>query len=141
MSIPGASAARMCGVLVVMGGCGARSTLPDGAWSPVTGTPSGSGESTSGAGASGTSGTGASGTGGSGAGGCGGLPGPAMVTIPLPSGDSFCIDSTEVTRADYHAFVAAGPPLSLQPACCSWNQPFQDHRFTPTSARSRAVDT
>jgi formylglycine-generating enzyme required for sulfatase activity len=54
-----------------------------------------------------------------------------MVVIPLPDAGSFCIDSTEVTRADYQAFVDAEPSLSLQPACCSWNTSYYKPPATP----------
>jgi formylglycine-generating enzyme required for sulfatase activity len=47
-----------------------------------------------------------------------------MVTIPLPNGGSFCIDSTEVTNADYQAFLDANVPLSEQPEYCSWNDSY-----------------
>jgi sulfatase modifying factor 1 len=35
--------------------------------------------------------------------------------------DAFCIDSTEVTSAQYNEFLLAGPSLSGQPSECSWN--------------------
>ncbi len=39
-----------------------------------------------------------------------------------------CIDSTEVTNADYAAFVAANVPTTGQPSYCSWNT-----SYTPSS--------
>ncbi len=43
-------------------------------------------------------------------------PGPTMVAV-----QGFCIDSTEVTNAQYAAFLAASPTLStLPPECISW---------------------
>ena len=42
--------------------------------------------------------------------------GPAMVNV-----GPFCIDSTEVTNAQYNAFVQADASLTLQPATCSFN--------------------
>lgn len=54
--------------------------------------------------------------------GCGGRPGPTMVEVPVAGGCSFCIDSTEVTNADYAAFLAAkGTDTSGQPAECQFN--------------------
>lgn len=44
-----------------------------------------------------------------------------MVRTPL----GFCVDSTEVTRDQYSAWLASGPPLSLQPAQCAANATFQ----------------
>ncbi len=53
--------------------------------------------------------------------------GPAMVETG--SGNSaYCVDSTEVTKAQYAAFLADGSPPT-QPAHCAWNL-----SFTPTSA-------
>jgi len=50
-------------------------------------------------------------------GGCGGTAGPTMVSV-----GTFCIDSTEVTKVQYKAFVdAKGTDTSGQPAVCSWN--------------------
>jgi formylglycine-generating enzyme len=45
--------------------------------------------------------------------------GPAMVQL-----SSFCIDSTEVTNAQYDAFLQSGPPTSGQPTRCGWNNAF-----------------
>jgi formylglycine-generating enzyme required for sulfatase activity len=47
---------------------------------------------------------------------CPGQGGPTMVNV-----GTFCIDSTEVTNAQYTAFLAAGPGPNLQPAECSFN--------------------
>ena len=50
--------------------------------------------------------------------GCpGGLAGPSMVKV-----DAYCIDSTEVTNAQYAKFVQAkNGDISGQPATCAWN--------------------
>ena len=56
---------------------------------------------------------------------CGkGLKGPWMVPMILPTGGSFCADSTEVTRWQYAAFLAARYPLSEQPLHCAWNDSY-----------------
>lgn len=55
--------------------------------------------------------------------GCAGTAGPKMVRVTAPSG-SYCIDSTEVTAAQYAQFVAAGVPVSSQPAECAFNTSF-----------------
>ncbi|WP_169927214.1 formylglycine-generating enzyme family protein [Labilithrix luteola] len=48
---------------------------------------------------------------------CPGTAPPAMVRV-----GSFCIDSTEVTKAQYKAFTeAAGEDLHYQPKSCGWN--------------------
>lgn len=52
--------------------------------------------------------------------------GPGMVRVGDPT-NSFCIDSTEVTVADYKAFVAAAPDASAssQIAECAWNTSYE----------------
>lgn len=61
-------------------------------------------------------------------GGCPRLGGPAPVRVK--SGTvSFCIDSTEVTRAQYDAFLQSNPSTSGQGASCDWND-----SFLPTAA-------
>jgi formylglycine-generating enzyme required for sulfatase activity len=50
---------------------------------------------------------------------CRGRSGPAAVALT-----AFCIDSTEVTRADYAVFLGSNPSSANQPAFCSWNQSF-----------------
>ncbi len=48
---------------------------------------------------------------------CGAFPGPAMTLI-----DTYCIDSTEITVAQYSAFLAArAGVVGTQIALCSWN--------------------
>ena len=51
------------------------------------------------------------------------LAGPAMVALPSPGGTGYCIDSTEVTQAQYQAFLAADPAIE-QPAWCGENATF-----------------
>jgi formylglycine-generating enzyme len=54
--------------------------------------------------------------------GCTGLPGPTMVSI-----GSACIDSTEVTYAQYKDFLtalASAGTTAAQPAECAWNASF-----------------
>ncbi len=86
------------------------------------GSGSGTGSLSSSHGSSGT-GTGSkSGTGSSSSMGYdGGCPathgGPTLVNV-----GPFCIDGTETTNAQYEAFLATSPSLSLQPASvCAWN--------------------
>jgi Sulfatase-modifying factor enzyme 1 len=50
---------------------------------------------------------------------CPGTGGPAMVSV----GDA-CVDSTEVTRAQYAAWLATSPATSGQSAECAWNADF-----------------
>lgn len=51
--------------------------------------------------------------------------GPTMVAVPAIDGGTFCIDSTEVTNAQYGAFLADvdGGTVS-QPSSCQWNASF-----------------
>jgi formylglycine-generating enzyme len=55
---------------------------------------------------------------------CAGHAGPT----PVRAG-SYCIDSTEVTVADYSAFLADTPSLADQADDCSWNQHFEPQDF------------
>jgi formylglycine-generating enzyme required for sulfatase activity len=52
---------------------------------------------------------------------CPGTGGPSMVMLP----EGYCIDSTEVTRAQYQAWLDTNPPLpdSSDPDC-GWNMTF-----------------
>ena len=43
-----------------------------------------------------------------------------MVTLP----EGYCIDSTEVTRADYGAWLASGAPTTASIEDCAWNTSF-----------------
>jgi sulfatase modifying factor 1 len=54
----------------------------------------------------------------------GDLPGPRLVRVPTVSGGTYCIDSTEVTIAQYAEFLAAtaaGSETAGQDPWCSWN--------------------
>jgi hypothetical protein len=52
-----------------------------------------------------------------------------MVVVIINGGGSYCMDTTEVTYAQYQVFYDAGLPASVQPASCiGWNQ-----NFTPTA--------
>lgn len=56
---------------------------------------------------------------------CPGTGGPTMVGLPL----NYCIDSTEVTNAQYQAWLNTNPSSAGQPTACAWNT-----SFTPTGA-------
>jgi sulfatase modifying factor 1 len=58
---------------------------------------------------------------------CLGQP-PAAVRVGSP-GNTFCIDSTEVTNAQYQAFLAAAVPLASQDPKCAWNASFQPEEY------------
>ena len=86
----------------------------------------------SGAGTGGASGgSGNAGSGGSGNAGSGGGPtcpatsrGATMVPVPVDNGASYCIDRTEVTNAEYQAFLSspdAGASEVIPSNPCSWN--------------------
>jgi formylglycine-generating enzyme required for sulfatase activity len=120
-------------------GTGGTSTSTTGTGgSTTTGTGGASATGTGGASATGTGGATTTGGGMAGAGGdagaasssvgpggggatpdpCGGTAGPVMVDL----GD-YCIDTTEVTNAQYKAFLDAGPVVT-QPTYCQWNTSF-----------------
>lgn len=50
--------------------------------------------------------------------------GPTMVLVTLSASERFCIDSTEVTRGQYKAFLGSVPFAPTQPATCAWNTSF-----------------
>jgi formylglycine-generating enzyme required for sulfatase activity len=52
--------------------------------------------------------------------GCPGEGGPTMVRLP----QGYCIDTTEVTRAQYAAWLAKSPSTNTQDGWCSWNTTF-----------------
>ncbi len=61
---------------------------------------------------------------------CSGDAGPQGVRV----GD-FCVDSTEVTNADYQAFLAAkGSDAGGQPATCQWNTTYTPTTWPPPAA-------
>lgn len=83
-----------------------------------------------------TGGTGGS-DGGSGSPGCPSKPGSPMIVVSAPSGAKYCMDSTEVTQAQYWTFFASAP--ASQPAYCSWNTSFAWEVGT-TKCPNSAVD-
>lgn len=105
------------------GGTGGASTTAGQAGSAGQGGVSGAGNGGV-AGSAGVS-AGASGSAGLNA-DCTGGRGPKMVRIPTPNGGTMCIDSTEVTRAQYDEFIQAiavfGDPA--QSDVCQWNDSF-----------------
>jgi hypothetical protein len=63
-----------------------------------------------------------------------GLKGPSMVSID----GTYCIDSTEVTNAQYMEFITAkGSDTSGQPDYCKWNASWTPGLFWPTDATSK----
>lgn len=48
--------------------------------------------------------------------------GPTMVAVETPDGGSFCIDSTEVTNAQYRVYLNTSPRGVDQPQICAFNQ-------------------
>ncbi|MCA9642027.1 MAG: SUMF1/EgtB/PvdO family nonheme iron enzyme [Myxococcales bacterium] len=82
------------------------------------------------AGVGNTGGGGSAGVGNTGGGGTGGattcptnLKGPAMSRMTLGGSDFFCVDTTEVTNAQYAEFVSFGN-LGGQPAECAFNNTY-----------------
>jgi len=47
-----------------------------------------------------------------------------MVRVTAAGGSNYCVDSTEVTRAQYQEFLASNPATTGQPSVCSWNTSF-----------------
>ncbi len=79
----------------------------------------GGGTAGTGGGTAGTGGTGGTGGGSAGSGGssCINNGGPEMVLLP----EGYCIDSTEVTRSQYQAWLNTNPTFNNQTAECLWN--------------------
>lgn len=73
------------------------------------------------------------------AGDCPSEAGPPMVRVTLPS-TSFCIDTTEVTGADYAAFLATSPAPAAQPAVCAWNTNFLPTVAAPPDHPATGID-
>jgi formylglycine-generating enzyme required for sulfatase activity len=70
-------------------------------------------------------------------------PGPKMVRVVHDTA-SFCIDSTEVTRGQYKAFLDSAPDPTKQPAQCLVNTAFTPDRewpFAPTDVTKPVVGT
>ncbi len=79
--------------------------------------------------------------------GCPELPGPKMIAVPAPDGSRYCIDSTEVSRANYLEFTdsLADPEHvdpAMMPAYCAFDTdvtpldswpPFLDDALLPVS--------
>lgn len=58
------------------------------------------------------------------------LPGPRLVSVQTPTGHGYCIGATEVTNAQYAAFLAANPNgPSGQSAVCTWLQTWKPFVF------------
>jgi hypothetical protein len=68
---------------------------------------------------------------------CGNLPGPPAILIQ----GSFCIDSTEVTVAQYTAFLAAkgGDTSGQSPLCSGWNNSLVPVGWPPAGPDNQAV--
>jgi formylglycine-generating enzyme required for sulfatase activity len=65
---------------------------------------------------------------------CGSLHDPEMIMVSSlnPAGPKYCIDSTEVTEAQYQEFLDAKIPTSTQPSICAANASFNPD-ITPTN--------
>jgi formylglycine-generating enzyme len=95
---------------------------------PTTAATGSSTSAASGGGAGQGSGGGGAGTGGAGGagGGTASCPktgkGPEMAKVPGPNGADYCIDSTEVSVAQYDAWLKSMPDTNGQiPVCTPWN--------------------
>lgn len=98
---------------------------------------SGSAGKSSAAGSGGLSTTGGSGGGGDLGAGCpGGLEGPALVKVPAPDDSavsSYCVDVTEVTNAQYAAFLSASVATTGQDEACAWNMTYTPSKNWPAT--------
>ncbi|MCC6649426.1 MAG: SUMF1/EgtB/PvdO family nonheme iron enzyme [Polyangiaceae bacterium] len=88
------------------------------------------GNAGTGGGSAGFSGAGQGGTGGETT-DCPKGPGPAMVLIDVPGAAAYCIDSTEVTQAQYAAFLTTKPDVAKQSRefCQKMNYAFEPPVF------------
>lgn len=67
---------------------------------------------------------------------CSGLGNPAMIEVPVAGSCPFCIDSTEVTNAQYAGFLAAkGSDTSGQPTQCAANTSFTPDGGWPATGK------
>lgn len=103
------------------GGSGSGGSPSGGTGGAGTGGSGGTGGSSGGAGGGGAAGSGGSG----GAPTCPTAPGPPMALLKAPAGGpSYCIDTSEVTYAQYQKFLDAKVPTGGQGSECSFNQAF-----------------
>lgn len=105
--------------------CGSRSALDAGSSGLGDGVGGPSRGATGGGGGGGAPAPGHGGSdGGSLPPGCwSGMPGPKLVTVQL-SDRTFCMDATEVTNADYAAWLDTVPDPAVQSPSCLWNEAF-----------------
>lgn len=94
-----------------------------------SGGANGTGGSNASGGTAGVGGSGNPGFGGAcaahcGENGCPACDGASMIGTHDPRGNSYRIDSTEVTNSQYGTFLSAKVDPSSQPAYCSWNTSF-----------------
>jgi formylglycine-generating enzyme len=122
---------KSTGGSVAAGGAPATGGAAGGA-RPTTGGAATGGAVTGGASPTGgTPATGGAATGGySATPGCPGTGGPTMVALPL----NYCIDSTEVTRGQYMAWLDTKPPTSNQISVCLWNASFEPFTDWPPAS-------
>jgi formylglycine-generating enzyme required for sulfatase activity len=121
MILGGATAAG-AGCVAILGDFGGEDL---GATTAATGSAAGGGGAGQGSGGGGAGGAGIGGAGGAG-GGAASCPstgrGPEMAKVPGPTGDDYCIDSTEVSVAQYDAWLKTMPDTNGQiPVCTPWN--------------------
>lgn len=115
--------------------CGARASLRVGAERRSAGGQGGSGAVGAQGGSGGLGAGGTTSTGGSA--GAGGEPGHCppsadgtpTVRVETPMGTTTCIDTWEITRGQYEAWLGSGPDPALQPPHCDYNG-----SFIPTAA-------
>jgi formylglycine-generating enzyme required for sulfatase activity len=65
-----------------------------------------------------------------------GLEGLALLNVPAPDESevsSYCVDATEVTNAQYAAFLEASVSTSEQDEPCAWNTNYTPSRDWPAT--------
>jgi sulfatase modifying factor 1 len=72
--------------------------------------------------------------------GCESAHGPPMAKIDVPGGGSYCIDTTEVTWAQYDEFIDAKVPKNPQPLGCEANSEWGSKNTDVTKANVPRVN-
>jgi formylglycine-generating enzyme len=124
------AAAGGAGCVSILGDFGDEEVAATGGGGPPASASKSSSAGPGSGGAGGGSTTGAGGGAGGAGGGQAGCPdlgrGPTMVHVPGPNGVNYCVDSTEVSIAQYDAWLSTTPDPGVQSDLCKpWNMSFE----------------